>query len=107
MPAVVWFCTLRDPMPADKPKPQRGLSAIREAREQRASRVTPSASGKFWLWALIAITALTIFYWKKTQSDNDANRARILAKQRAVAEQVGPLYKTVRDKVERWTMETG
>jgi hypothetical protein len=93
-------------MPADKPKPQRGLSAIREARELRASRPTPSASGKFWLWALIAITALTIFYWKKTQTDNDANRARILAKQRAVAEEVGPLYKRVRDHVEGWTMET-
>lgn len=91
-------------MPVEKPKPQRGLPAIAQTRELRASRPLPAASGKFWLWALIAIIALTIFYWKKTQSECEAYRTRILTKQRSILQEAGPLYVSLRDKVERWTI---
>lgn len=90
---------------AEKEKPQRGLPAIREARELRASRPWPAASGKFWLWSLIAISAITVFYWKKTSDDNDRTRARILAKQRQIAKDAGPMFYPLRDRIEAWTMQ--
>jgi hypothetical protein len=89
----------------DKPRPPRGLSSIAEARELRQSRALPAASGQFWLWSLIAIVAMTIFYWKKTQSENEAFRARILAKQRAIAAEHGASFFSLRDRVEQWTAE--
>lgn len=92
-------------MAQDKPRPPRGLASIAEARELRASRAWPAASGKFWLWSLIAIVAMTIFYWKKTQSENDAFRARILAKQRAIAADHGAPFFSLRDRAERWTAD--
>lgn len=91
---------------ADKEKPVRGLPSIHEARTLRGSRLLPRASGSFWLWSLVGVAALTIFYWKKTQSETDAHRARVLAKQRGVDIEVGPIYRSLRDKVERWTVET-
>jgi hypothetical protein len=92
-------------MSQEKPRPPRGLSSIAEARELRASRVFPAASGQFWLWSLIAIVAMTIFYWKKTQNENDAFRARILAKQRAIAADHGGPFFALRDRAEKWTAE--
>jgi hypothetical protein len=91
---------------SEKPKPQRGLSSINEARALRQSRSQPTASSKFWLWSLIAIVAISIFYWKKTQTENDSHRALILAKQRGIAAELGPMYTTLRGKVERWSAET-
>lgn len=92
-------------MAQDKPRPQRGLPSIAEARELRASRALPSASGKFWLWSLIAISTMTIFYWRKTQSENEAFRARILAKQRTVASDLGGTFFSLRDRAEKWTID--
>lgn len=92
-------------MAQEKPRPQRGLPAIAEARELRQSRSQPAASGKFWLWSLLAIVAITIFYWKKTQSENDAHRAKILAKQRSIAASHGGTYADLRDRVEKWTAQ--
>ncbi|MCS6900119.1 MAG: hypothetical protein RMJ98_10805 [Myxococcales bacterium] len=89
----------------DKPRPTRGLPSIAEARELRQSRVLPAASGQFWLWSLIAIAAMTIFYWKKTQHENEAFRARILAKQRAIAAEHGAAFFSLRDRAESWTAE--
>lgn len=87
---------------ADKP-PVRGLPSIAEARDLRATRKLPAASGKFWLWSLLAIVAISIFYWKKTQGENERTRARILAKQRSVADESGKTWLTLRERVERWT----
>ncbi len=90
----------------DKDKPRtRGLPSIAEQRELRASRPLPAASGSFWIWSLIAIVAMTIFYWRKTQSENEAYRARILAKQRGVAAESGAAFTSLRDRAEGWTMK--
>jgi hypothetical protein len=94
------------PKMAEKERPQRGLPAIAEARDLRAQRKgTPSFSGKFWLWSLIAIASITIFYWKRTQTENDAQRARILTKQRVIAREVGGPYFALRDEVEAFTVK--
>lgn len=91
---------------SDVEKPERGLSSIRDARALRAERsFTPQgASGKFWLWSAVAVVAITIFYWKKSDTDNEAHRTRVLAKQRGVAAEMAPLYFPLREKIEGWTM---
>lgn len=88
-------------------KPQRGLSAIREARELREQRkgLSAGASGKFWLWSAVGVVAITIFYWKKSDTENEAHRTRVLAKQRGVAAEMAPLYFPLREKVEAWTVD--
>lgn len=87
-------------------RPARGLSAIRETRELREKRRgTATASGKFWIWSVVVIALLTIFYWKKTESENDAARARVLSKQRAIAEQLGAPFSELRDRLEGWTVD--
>ena len=91
----------------EREKPQRGLPAITRARELREARKNnPAASGKFWIWSGVAVAALSIFYWKKTQADNEAYRTRVLTRQRAIAAEMGPLFFPLREKIERWTADT-
>ena len=90
---------------AEKERPKRGLPAIREARELRSKREGPSFSGKFWLWALIAIAAIGTFYWKRTETENDAHRVRILTKQRVIANEAGGTYLRMRDEIEGFTVK--
>ncbi len=85
-------------------RPVRGLPSIAEARDLRAQRKIPAASGKFWLFSLVAVVVISIFYWKKLQGENERTRARILAKERAIAHESGKAWLTLRDRVERWTM---
>ena len=90
---------------AEKERPKRGLPAIREARELRSKREVPSFSGKFWLWALIAIAAIGVFYWKRTETENDAHRVRILTKQRVIAKEAGGTWLTMRSEIEAFTVK--
>lgn len=89
---------------SDREKPIRGLPAIHEARELREARKgIPTASSAFWLWSLIGVAAISIFYWRHAQGQNDRTRARILAKQRPLAEEAGPKFAALREKVEKFT----
>lgn len=90
---------------AEKEAPKRGLPAIHEAREQRATRMVPPGAGKFWIWCGIAIVAICVFYWKKTETENEAYRTRILSKQREIDKTLGPTYFPLRDRIEGFTME--
>lgn len=88
---------------SDREKPIRGLPAIHEARELRESRKgIPTASSAFWLWSLIGVAVISIFYWRHAQGQNDRTRARILAKQRPLADEAGPRFTELRDKVEKF-----
>ncbi|MCC6644183.1 MAG: hypothetical protein IT374_01255 [Polyangiaceae bacterium] len=87
----------------DREKPVRGLQAIHEARELREARKgIPTASNAFWVWSFIGVAVISIFYWRHAQGENDRTRARILAKQRTLAEEAGPRFAELRDKVERF-----
>ncbi len=87
----------------EREKPIRGLPAIHDARELREARKgIPTASGAFWVWSLIGVAVISIFYWRHTVGQNDRTRARILAKQRPLAEEAGPRFAELRDKVERF-----
>jgi len=87
----------------ERPKPERGLPAIRQLRLQRKHR--PHTAGtKFWLWGALAFISVTIFYCKKSQLENDAYRVRILSKQRAIAADMGNQFAQLREQVETFTL---
>jgi hypothetical protein len=46
-----------------------------------------------------------VFYWKKTESEADGQRARVLTKQRVIAETISAQYIPLRDRLEGWTQQ--
>jgi hypothetical protein len=91
------------PPPSAKP----GLPAFNRARQQRHERPRRTfGSRAFWVWSLSAIVVIAVVAWKRQQADVEARRARILARQRALEADVGPLFYPQRERFERWTIET-
>jgi hypothetical protein len=85
------------------PRP-RGLPAIAQARELRATRVRFPRT-KFWGYAGLILAITLILHWKYTQGENEHARQTLLAQQRTVKAELGPKWFPLRDKVERWTLE--
>ncbi len=52
------------------------------------------------------MAAIAIVVWKRQQSEVEAHRARVLARQRSLDAELGPLFFPLRERFERWTMET-
>jgi hypothetical protein len=88
---------------AEEPPRVRGLPAIAEAREARKQMRWPSP--KFWAWAGIILAAGAILQWKWSQGEVESGRQALLARQRAMAVELGPRWTPLRDKVEAWTLE--
>jgi hypothetical protein len=90
------------------PTPTPGLPAFDRERRRLRGRRGPSTFGSraFWIWSLTAVAALAIVYWKQQQSEVEAQRARILARQRALDADLGPLFFPLRERFERWAIET-
>jgi hypothetical protein len=87
---------------ADEPRP-RGLPSIEESREGRRKLRWPSA--KFWGYAGIILAVSAIIYWKRVQGQIESTRQGLMARQRAVAAELGPRWFPMRDKIEGWTMD--
>ena len=86
---------------ADEPR-GRGLPSIEKAREGRGKIRWPST--KFWGYAALILAVSAIFYWKRLQGRLDSERQSLMAKQRAVAVELGPRWNPMREKIEGWTM---
>jgi hypothetical protein len=89
-------------MSSDEPR-VRGLPAIAEAREARQKIRWPSP--KFWAWAALILAATGILNWKWSQGRIESRRQALLARQRAVAVELGPRWLPMRDKLEAWVLE--
>src|SRR5262245_46563812 len=88
----------------EKEKPRaRGLSSVQQAREARSSGKQRYPSGKFWAYGGLVLTIALIFHWKSSQGENDRDRQKLMAKQRAVSVELGPRWFPLRDKLEGWT----
>jgi len=83
----------------------RGLLAIEEARSKRFSGKLPALPTRYWLWALTALAAWGVFYWKKTQGEIESQKAVLFAKQRGVVAELGPRFEPLRQRLEDWTVE--
>lgn len=89
-------------MPQHEPR-ERGLPAVVDARQSRSRMRWPSP--KFWAYAGIVMAIMLTLNWKWSQGRTESERQKLMAKQRAVAVELGPRWTGLRDRVERWTIE--
>lgn len=97
-----------DSTPPPSQPPETGLPAFNRALRKARSRgrVSTLGSRTFWLWSLTFVAALAIVYWKRQQSEVEAHRARLLARQRSLDADLGPLFFPMRERLERWAVES-
>jgi hypothetical protein len=90
-----------------KPKregpPQRGLRAIDQARDARATLRFPGP--RFWVYTAIVLAAAFVYHYRSVQQRTVSARQALLARQRAVAVELGARWTPLREKVERWSAE--
>lgn len=88
-----------------------GLPSLNEARlERRRAFVMgkarmPAVPMHFWLWAAVVLAASGVIYWRIAQSKLEAERSKIMAKQRAMSKALGARLFPFRDKSEGWVRE--
>lgn len=82
---------------------KRGLPAIEQHREARSKFRWPPT--KFWGYAGLVLAVMLILHWKMSQGELDSQRQALMAKQRAVAAELGPKWFPLREKIERWTLD--
>jgi hypothetical protein len=81
----------------------RGLPAIQESRERR--KRFPAIPPRYLLWGFLLIVAWAVFYWKQTQNEIESWKAKLFARQRGVAAELGPKVEPLRDRIEQWVLE--
>lgn len=91
----------------------RGLPSLTEARAERRRALVGgkvrlrSLPPQFWLWAGAVIAAIVVIFYKVEQGKVEGKKGAVMAKQRAVAQSLGPKILPFRDKVEGWVTELG
>ncbi|WP_437639961.1 hypothetical protein [Sorangium sp. So ce854] len=90
-------------MSSEQPPRERGLPSIYKAREARAKMRWPSA--KFWGYTALVLAVSAILHWKWSQGQIESARQKLMARQRAVAVELGPRWFPMRERVEGWTLE--
>jgi hypothetical protein len=91
----------------------RGLPSLSQARAERQRAIVTgkvrlrSLPPQFWLWAAAVIAAVVVIYWKVEQGKLESQKGAVMAKQRAVAQSLGPKILPFRDKIEGWVEELG
>jgi hypothetical protein len=80
----------------------RGLPSLEEARRSRGRMRWPPA--KFWAWSGLVLSVVLILQWKQSQGEVESARQALMAKQRAVAKELGPRWLPLREKIEGWTV---
>jgi hypothetical protein len=89
----------------------RGLPSLNEARAERRrafifGRVRVRAMPpQFWLWVAVVVGGFLVVYFRIEQGKLESAKGGVMAKQRAVAQSLGPKILPFRDKIERWTKE--
>lgn len=59
----------------------------------------------FWLWTGIGLVLFAVVYWWLAERELQSQKARLMAKQRAVVQSLGPRIFPFRDAIEKWTIE--
>lgn len=84
-----------------------GLPSLNEARAQRRRQIVlgrAKVSGlppQFFLWGGLILVTFFVGYYRMAQADLEKARNSLMAKQRAIAQSLGPKLLPIRDKVER------
>lgn len=59
----------------------------------------------FWLWAFVIIAAALVIYFRVEAGKIEEHKGRVMAKQRAIAAELGPKILPFRDRIEGWVTE--
>jgi hypothetical protein len=90
---------------------ERGLPSVNQARDERRRALVfgrvrlRGMPPHFWLWALTALGAFSVVYWRVAEGKLEGRKAQVMSKQRAIARTIGPKILPFRDKVEAWSRE--
>lgn len=94
-----------------KEQGSRGLASVNEARAERRRALVfgrvhfKGMAPQFWLWTAVVLGAFFVIYWRVMQGQVESAKSRVMAKQRAIAQTLGPKILPFRDKVEGWVAE--
>jgi hypothetical protein len=59
---------------------------------------------RFWGWVAAALALSAILHWKRSQGAVESGKQALMARQRAVLQELGPKWLPMRDKIETWTL---
>ncbi|AUX22208.1 hypothetical protein SOCEGT47_027090 [Sorangium cellulosum] len=62
-------------------------------------------SAKFWGYTAIVLAVSAILHWKWSQGQIESARQKLMARQRAVAVELGPRWFPLRERVEGWALD--
>jgi len=60
---------------------------------------------QFWLWTAVILGAFFVIYWRVVQGQLESAKGKVMAKQRAIAQTLGPKILPFRDRLEGWASE--
>jgi len=98
-------------LPKSKAVTDSGLPSLNQARAERRRAIAlgrvrmASIPPQFWLWTAIALGAFSVVYWRIAQGQIETRRSQVMAKQRAIAQTLGPQILPFREQVEGWVRE--
>ena len=89
-----------------------GLKSINESRYARRRaliagkvRLRGEAAPHFWLWTLVIFSAFGVIYWQVSEAKLVREKNAVMARQRAIAQELGPRASPLRARIEAWVLE--
>ena len=89
----------------------RGLPSLEEAKAERRRAIVfgkvrlRAMPPQFWLLTATVIAAFGVIYWRVAQGKLEGQKSAVMAKQRAIAQTLGPKILPFRDRIEAWVAE--
>ncbi len=90
---------------------QRGLPSLAESREQRRRALVfgkvrfREAAPQFWLWTAVTFLAFGVIYWFYSERELARQKSAVMAKQRAISQELTPRLVPLKERLEKWTVE--
>lgn len=89
----------------------RGLAALEQSKGERRRAITAGrvrlrgGAPQFWLWTIVIFVAFGVVYWNVAQRQLQTARSEVMARQRAIKQELEPRLLPLRDKLEAWVIE--
>lgn len=90
---------------------RRGLSALEQSKDERRRALTAGrvrlrgGAPQFWLWTIVIFVAFGVVYWNVAERQLQTARSEVMARQRAIKQELEPRLLPLRDKLEAWVVE--
>ena len=81
----------------------RGLAVLEQSRHERRRAITAGRvrlrghAPQFWLWTLVIFVTFGVVYWNISQRQLQTARSEVLARQRAIKQELEPRLVPLRD----------